>query len=176
MAFTKDDSAKVDLTLFPMEAMEAVCRVLEFGVKKYSREGWRQGQNDPEAQRRILGAMLRHYAALQRGETIDPETGEHHVFHMAANAIFLATFSEVNRRYEELPDLDDDDAMKARMKARIETAIFGDVDVRTAGRAGRTVREKIDNLRRDRSAVEGQTGLNCEPNECCTDPNCQICF
>ena len=149
MAFAKDDrkDGKVDLTIFPMDALEGISRILEMGAAKYSRDNWREGCDDPDAQRRITGAMLRHYAALQRGETIDPESGESHVLHMACNAVFLAAFSETHRR------------------RALDFA-----------RAGARIREA---LARDRSAVEGQSGMSAEEaNEeaGCGTLGCQVCY
>jgi hypothetical protein len=89
---------KPDFSLLPLDACEGVVRILMMGAKKYTRDNWRQGCDDPEAQRRIFSAIFRHLSALQRGETIDPESGESHVLHVACNAMFLAAFSETHRR------------------------------------------------------------------------------
>lgn len=107
--FRKNDIAdgKPDWSLFPFDGAEGVVRILMMGAKKYARDNWRQGLNDPEAQRRIFSAAIRHLAALQRGETLDPESGEHHVLHACCNLLFLSAFAETRRREAYDPcDLD----------------------------------------------------------------------
>lgn len=85
----KTDCGKPDYSLLPLDALEGVVRVLEYGCRKYVRDSWR---TVPEGRRRYESAMLRHLAAMQRGETVDPESGLRHVDHLATNAIFLAYF------------------------------------------------------------------------------------
>lgn len=95
MAFKKNDVAegKPDWSLFPFDGAELVVRILEHGARKYSRDNWRQGADDPEAQRRIFSAALRHLFALQRGETVDPDSGMPHIAHAACNLLFLCAFT-----------------------------------------------------------------------------------
>lgn len=96
MSFKKNDLTenKPDWSLFPFDGAELVVRVLEHGAQKYARDNWRQGATDPEAQRRIWSAMIRHLAALQAGENVDPESGLPHVAHVACNALFLCAFRQ----------------------------------------------------------------------------------
>jgi hypothetical protein len=85
----KVDAGKLDLTLVPPELEEAVCRVLEFGAKKYSRDGWR---TVPDAARRYFAALERHLKAFKRGEDFDRDSGLHHLDHAACNLAFLLHF------------------------------------------------------------------------------------
>lgn len=80
----KADAGKVQLSLLPFDALEIIARVMEFGALKYGRDNWR----NVEAVR-YEDAMLRHFAAIQRGEFADPESGLPHAAHMACCAIFL---------------------------------------------------------------------------------------
>jgi hypothetical protein len=60
--------------------------MFEAGIKKgYQRDGWKniRDLNIP------VGAILRHLGAIQRGEFIDPETGECHVNAVLCNAAIL---------------------------------------------------------------------------------------
>ncbi len=104
MAFKKNDLAenKTDWSLFPFDGAELICRVLMHGAEKYSRDNWRQGVDDPEAQRRIFSATIRHLNALQRGHTVDPDSGHPHIAHAACNLLFLASFT-ASRMSEDKP-------------------------------------------------------------------------
>ena len=94
-AGAKVDGGKLDLTLVPAELEEAVCRVLEFGARKYTRDGWRQV---PDAPRRYFAAMERHIKAFKRGEDFDPDSGLHHLEHAACNVAFLLWFLHGGRQ------------------------------------------------------------------------------
>lgn len=74
----KFDTDKPMMDLLPPNVELAVARVLTVGARKYSPDNWRKV---PDLQRRYLAAGRRHLNALQRGETCDPETGEHHLAH-----------------------------------------------------------------------------------------------
>jgi hypothetical protein len=43
----------------------------------------------PDAERRYFDAMQRHVWAWRRGESLDPETGMHHLAHAACCLFFL---------------------------------------------------------------------------------------
>lgn len=92
----KDDAGKNQLELLPWRAVEAVGRVLTYGARKYAPEGWR---SVPEASRRYTGALLRHIAARELGEVIDPESKLLHLAHVACNALFLLEL-EIEKRGE----------------------------------------------------------------------------
>lgn len=83
---TKHDSEKIRMDLLPFEALEAVAEVLTFGARKYTDNSWQTVEN---AERRYLAALLRHLAARERGEKLDPESGLTHAAHMATNALFI---------------------------------------------------------------------------------------
>lgn len=85
----KFDNGKVMMELLPLPVMEEVAKVLTFGAKKYAPNGW---QKLPNAEERYLGAMLRHLSAIQKGESVDPESGLPHINHVACNAMFLTYF------------------------------------------------------------------------------------
>lgn len=81
----KADGMKVRTELFPLSVLENVSAVLTFGAQKYEANNWKKV--DPE---RYKGALLRHLAAIERGETIDPDSGLPHIDHVACNAVFLS--------------------------------------------------------------------------------------
>lgn len=82
----KLDRGKPDWTLLPWGAVEQVVRVLDHGVEKYSREGWRKVEG---ARLRYSAAALRHITTRLRGERLDPETGLPHLAHAVCCLLFL---------------------------------------------------------------------------------------
>ncbi len=80
----KTDFGKVDMSLmldFRL-AMEQVCKLSEFGAKKYSRSGWLE----IEDLNRVTAAMLRHLYK-EDIEDIDPDSGVAHDVAVAWNAL-----------------------------------------------------------------------------------------
>lgn len=69
------------------KAIAGVIDVLTFGAKKYAAHSWRQVENNKE---RYRDAMYRHLAAIESGETHDPESGLPHWDHVATNVLFLS--------------------------------------------------------------------------------------
>lgn len=83
------------MELLPLPVMEEIGKVLTFGAKKYSPNGW---QHLEHAEERYLGAMLRHLSSIQKGESIDPESKLPHINHVACNAMFLTYFEMVRAK------------------------------------------------------------------------------
>lgn len=82
---TKYDAGKPDLTLLePLaDALHAVTTVLEFGAKKYARDGW---QAVPDGKRRYKAAAMRH--SLHSLGDLDSESGLLHAAHEACSILF----------------------------------------------------------------------------------------
>ena len=83
---TKHDVGKPILGAIPPNAELAVGRVLAFGTAKYARDNWRLVE---DAQTRYMDAALRHLNAVRRGESLDSESGEHHLAHAACCVLFM---------------------------------------------------------------------------------------
>jgi len=89
MSFKKNDTDKIRLELIDPDFINGVGAVLTFGAEKYEANNWKKAKSK-ENRERIKGAILRHQMALMSGETVDPESGLHHAYHIATNAMFLA--------------------------------------------------------------------------------------
>jgi hypothetical protein len=83
----KPELSYVDLTCF-----EDCAKVLAYGATKYERNNWRKGMPITK----LLDSLLRHVAALQRGELIDSESGLPHIGHIQCNAMFLGNKNNTN--------------------------------------------------------------------------------
>jgi hypothetical protein len=79
----KELEGKLDWTLLPFEALEGVVKVLEYGVKKYKRDGWRTVPAELYIQ-----AAFRHLIAHQKGELLDSESNFKHLEHCVCDLIF----------------------------------------------------------------------------------------
>jgi hypothetical protein len=86
MLGVKFDDGKPDWSLLPLDAIEEVVKVMSFGAKKYTRDGWR---SVPNAEDRYLAAMFRHIRAHRSGEELDDESGLPHLAHAATCLVFL---------------------------------------------------------------------------------------
>lgn len=82
----KYDGNKPQFRLVPPKALQEVAEVLTFGAKKYSPDNWKYVDKATE---RYLDATLRHINAVQRGEVLDPESGNHHYAHAVCSLLFL---------------------------------------------------------------------------------------
>ena len=104
----KYDENKVDLSLLPVEALEAVAKVFEFGAKKYSAFDWRyDGENTRWL--RTYSSIQRHLHAWAKCEDNDPESGLDHLSHAATQLLILIThvaYNNVNmdNRYRKKND------------------------------------------------------------------------
>ena len=87
----KNDTGKRRFSLLPINCINAVLDVLEFGAQKYEVGNW---QKVPEAETRYFDAALRHIFAWKQGEKVDPESGCHHLAHAVCCLIFLLWFDE----------------------------------------------------------------------------------
>lgn len=87
---SKFDSGKLLFSLIEPKFALELAKVLTMGAEKYGPEDWKTTDN---AHRRYLDALHRHLNAFERGEMDDPESGQSHLIHVAANAMFLHWFA-----------------------------------------------------------------------------------
>lgn len=80
------------LLLGCLEGLSGVLLILKFGAKKYAKNSW-QLLEDGEA--RYMKALMRHQAEIIEHGLLhkDEESGYLSIFHLACDALFLATFA-----------------------------------------------------------------------------------
>lgn len=83
----KNDGEKIDLTLVPIEAQEAIARAMMYGAKKYGRGNYRLSGM---AWSRLIAACLRHLGTFLYDGSPDPESGLSHLDHALASLAMLA--------------------------------------------------------------------------------------
>jgi len=82
----KHDLGKLRWDLLPLDAPEAIVKVLTYGAEKYGADTW---QDLPNGKDRYFAALMRHLVAWRRGEAHDAESGLPHIDHVLCNAAFL---------------------------------------------------------------------------------------
>lgn len=95
MSGNKFDQEKVDLHVLDPFFVEGTARVAQFGEQKYGRSNWMKGLT----QSRIINAIKRHIAQIEKGEDIDEESGFHHAYHAAWGCQVLA-YQHRNNQHE----------------------------------------------------------------------------
>lgn len=101
-AAMKHDTGKLDWSMLPIDALEEIMKVLEFGKHKYSAWNWSSGEGFKYT--RVFNALVRHLFAWMRGEDKDPETGLSHIAHAGCNILFLMHFIIHKDRYNNNDD------------------------------------------------------------------------
>ena len=86
---TKFDDGKARWDLLPQRPVRLLVDVLTFGARKYAPHGWKYVPNGRE---RYFAALLRHINAWREGETVDADSGIHHLAHAMCNLVFLIEF------------------------------------------------------------------------------------
>lgn len=97
----KNDFAdgKLRWDLLPLDLIEKIVEVYDFGARKYAPNTWKNLENGED---RYRAALLRHLTAHAKGELRDGESGLLHTQHLCWNAIALMHFAiEKERRDEE---------------------------------------------------------------------------
>lgn len=101
----KFDDGKIRYELLPGQALEDIAHVFTFGAVKYGDFNWMDGLTSL----RLFGALCRHAYAWSRGETLDKESGLHHLAHAAACCMMLV-------EQQDRKDLDDRVSMRKVQK------------------------------------------------------------
>jgi len=90
---------KADLSLIPLSTLEDEARVWMYGKEKYAAWNWAKGMpwSVPYA------CAMRHLAAWQRGEELDPESGQPHLAHAMCNLRMLTLYSKTYQEGDDRP-------------------------------------------------------------------------
>ena len=83
----KHDQGKTDWAILPLDALEEIIKVFQFGEKKYARGNFAHG--DGLEYTRVLNSLMRHTTSFMRGEDNDPETGLSHMAHCGCCVLML---------------------------------------------------------------------------------------
>lgn len=94
----KFDSEKLRMDLIPVEALNALARVLGFGAEKYEDRNYEKGLKWS----RLYGATMRHITSWWNREELDKESGFSHLDHAIC---CLAMLIELNKT--QIPGTDD---------------------------------------------------------------------
>lgn len=93
------DPRKIPLAFIDPTFTDGVGRVLRHGAIKYKPGNWLNGMAWSE----VIAGIKRHTSAIERGEDIDPETGELHAYHLGCGVMFLSRYMS-DPRYAHLDD------------------------------------------------------------------------
>lgn len=96
----KFDDGKIPTDLFSVPAYIGVCKVLQFGAKKYAAWNWSKGL----LYMRVYAATLRHLFLWVAGEDNDQETGLSHIDHAMCELMFLSHFMKNPDKYKAFDD------------------------------------------------------------------------
>lgn len=96
----KQDDGKIRPSLMPTNSWRAYCAIRDYGCKKYplgGTENWRKVEPI-----RFLDALLRHaMAVIDDPNSVDPESGMKHSWHMMTNALFFVELTYYDATGEE---------------------------------------------------------------------------
>lgn len=79
----RDNKSKPALSMLPLAFEGPVARVMMFGATKYGRDNYLTGHRVTG----LIDSIKRHTAAIMEGEDLDPESGQPHWAHIAANCL-----------------------------------------------------------------------------------------
>ena len=106
MSAKKYDENKSRMDLIPLDTIESIGKILGMGAQKYGENNW---QELPNFWNRYKAALLRHLAAIDRGELYDQESNLPHIDHVLCNAMFLSWgFSHAKGISVPIKDLDNE--------------------------------------------------------------------
>jgi nucleoside 2-deoxyribosyltransferase len=98
----KFDQGKDRYDLIPGYPLNELAKVYTYGTTKYDANNWRRGM----LWGRVFGAMMRHAWTFWRGQSIDPESGLHHLAHTAWQCFTLMEYEktklELDDRFKDL--------------------------------------------------------------------------
>lgn len=96
------NSGKRRWSLLPLDILEPIVEVLEFGAKKYA--AWNFAEGDGLSWTEVAESLQRHLNAWMAGEDNDPESGLSHLGHIGCNLFFLLYYRKYSSKYSPRDD------------------------------------------------------------------------
>jgi hypothetical protein len=94
------NEGKSRVDLIPPDALLEVGKIYTYGANKYAPHNWEKGMNYSD----MYASLQRHLLQFWDGETLDPESNQHHLTSVAFGVLGLLHF-ELNRDvYEQFDD------------------------------------------------------------------------
>ena len=90
------DEGKLRVDLLPPELEEGIAAILTYGCVKYEERNWEKGM----LYMKMYASIRRHLLSWLKGEDADVESGFPHMWHIATDAMMIATWQE--RRFIQL--------------------------------------------------------------------------
>jgi len=97
----KYDYGKPRYDLISAHGLHQLIEVYTQGCQKYDDHNWRKGMKWG----RIFGAMMRHAWAFWRGESIDEDSGLHHLAHAAWGCLTLMEYEKTHPEFDDRGDV-----------------------------------------------------------------------
>lgn len=91
---------KPQLQLLPPAFNRETAKALACGASKYGEWNWRRNKVELMT---YLGAIRRHIDAVMNGEDVDPESGAHHLGHVAAGCAIVLDAAECGQLIDNRP-------------------------------------------------------------------------
>lgn len=91
----RKNEGKAMVELIDPQFILGIGQVLEMGARKYAKDNWKLSANTGDHSdfvRDRYGSLLRHACLALEGEQFDDESGLPHMYHVAANAMFIAYY------------------------------------------------------------------------------------
>lgn len=95
MEASRDDAGKARVDLIDPAFVLGMGDVMAMGSLKYDDDNWKLDcgtERHHEYRQKCYACLLRHTLALNSGEVYDEESGKHHAYHVACNAMFIAYY------------------------------------------------------------------------------------
>lgn len=86
----KHDKGKLQWNLLPINEVEEIVKVFDYGLQKYGKRNCWQLVENPKI--RYENALYRHFAEYLKGNKFDEESGLSHLSHLVTNGLFLMWF------------------------------------------------------------------------------------
>lgn len=104
----KKDSGKLPWHLLPLDAIEELVKVLDFGREKYAQDTWQHIGPDEHGNPPLIryeAALQRHLKEWMTGEKTDSESGLSHLAHVFCNAMFIVWMEKHPECNQSGPDI-----------------------------------------------------------------------